>query len=479
MKKILKVISITAVVLVLCAGLGWGGWLWYDNNVDRSGWVESDGVTMYKDFHGKPVTGWQDIHGLRYYFDENFALYTGWLEQDGVCYYLNSEGFLHIGWLELDGEHFFLNSDGSLATGWLGIGTDTYYFGNRGVMQTGWMELEDTRHYINEDGTLATGWLEQDSGVLYLDARGTPLTGWQDIGEDTYYLDEEGYLLTGWQEMNGQTYLFGETGPMVTGWAETEKGRCYFLEHGPMATDWQIIDSESYFFGADGAMYTGWLEQGEYRYYFGNDGIMVDSPTEIDGETYYFSPRGICVLLVNPWHSLDAEYTVDLVEVEDGWKVDKACLEALEKMLADCRAAGLEPAFSSAYRDEDAQRTVWKEYVQRYMAQGYDEETANSMTAKYVAQPGTSEHHTGLAVDIVGLDYYGKSQPGATTAVHQWLREHCWEYGFILRYEADKQSITGFAPEAWHFRYVGTLVSMDMKDSGLCLEEYLGAVTPP
>ena len=475
MKKTVKIISAMLVLLAL----GWGGWLWYDNNVDRSGWLEQDGVTMYKDFHGKPVTGWQDIHGLRYYFDENHALHRGWLEDGGNTYYMNEEGFLHIGWLELENEHFFLNSDGILATGWTEIGGGTYYFGDRGLMHTGWLELENTRHYINEDGTLARGWLELEEGILYLDEQGTPLTGWQEMGEDTYRFDEKGILLTGWQEIDGRTYLFGETGPMVTGWAETEKGKCYFLEDGPMVTDWQVIGGESYYFTEEGTMHTGWLEQGEYLYYLDADGTMADSPTEIDGKTYYFSPLGVYVLLVNPWHPLDADYTADLVEVENGWDVDMACLEALEKMLSDARAAGLSPAFSSAYRNEAEQKAVWKQYVDRYMAQGYDEATANAMTAQYVAQPGTSEHHTGLAVDIVGEDYYGRGQAGATTAVHQWLREHCWEYGFILRYQADKQSITGFAPEAWHFRYVGTLVSMDMKDSGLCLEEYLGAVVTP
>ena len=479
MKKTLKRVSIALAAALLIGALGWGGWLWYDNNVDRSGWTEADGVTMYKDFHGKPVTGWQEIHGLRYYFDENHALHTGWLENGGSTYYLNNEGFLHIGWLELEQEHFFLNAEGILAMGWQDIGSDTYYFGDRGVMHTGWLELEGQRHYILEDGKLATGWLELEDGVLYLDEQGTPLTGWQELAGETYRFDSEGYLLTGWQEIDGLCYLFGETGPMVTGWAETEKGTCYFLEQGPMATDWQTIDGERYFFGSEGAMHTGWLEQGEYRYYLGDNGIMADSPTEIDGETYYFSPQGIWVLLVNPWHPLDGDYTANLTEVEEGWRVDKSCLEALEKMLADCRAAGLRPAFSSAYRNEADQEAVWKQYVQRYMAQGHDEATANAMTAQYVARPGTSEHHIGLAVDIVGADYFGKGKAGDTTAVHQWLREHCWEYGFILRYEASKQSITGFAPEAWHFRYVGTLVSMDLKDSGLCLEEYLGAVNTP
>lgn len=479
MKKALKRIALTLVILTLLGAAGWGGWFWYDNNIDRSGWEEADGVTIYKDFHGKPVTGWQEIHGLRYYFDEDHGLHTGWLEDISGTYYMTGEGFPHVGWLELEEEHFFLHPDGTLATHWQEIGGNTYYFDDRGAMQTGWLEQEGLRHYLNEDGILQTGWLELEGHILYLDDRGTPLTLWQELEENTYRFDENGFLLTGWQEIDGQHYLFGEAGPMVTGWAETDRGRCYFLENGPLATDWQVIDGSSYYFGTDGVLHTGWLEQGEYLYYLDENGVMATGPTEIDGETCYFSPLGVYVLLVNPWHPLAEDYTVDLVEIEDGWRVDRACLEALEKMLSDARAAGLEPAFSSTYRNEADQRAVWKQYVERYMAQGHDEATANAMTASYVAVPGTSEHHTGLAVDIVGEDYYGRGTAGATMAVQQWLREHCWEYGFILRYEASKQSITGFAPESWHFRYVGTLVSMDMKDSGLCLEEYLGAVAAP
>ena len=88
---------------------------------------------------------------------------------------------------------------------------------------------------------------------------------------------------------------------------------------------------------------------------------------------------------------------------------------------------------------------------------------ARAKALQSVAIPGTSEHHLGLAVDIVG------------TAAQAWLAEHCWEYGFILRYTGDKAHITGIIDEPWHFRYVGTEVSLDMQYSGLCLEEYLGA----
>ena len=90
-------------------------------------------------------------------------------------------------------------------------------------------------------------------------------------------------------------------------------------------------------------------------------------------------------------------------------------------------------------------------------------EEAYEKALETVAIPGTSEHHLGLAVDLLGEEAIA------------WFREHCWDYGFIVRYAAEKESYTGIIDEPWHFRYVGTEVSLDMKDSGLCLEEYLGA----
>ena len=59
------------------------------------------------------------------------------------------------------------------------------------------------------------------------------------------------------------------------------------------------------------------------------------------------------------------------------------------------------------------------------------------------------------------------------TAEQKWLMEHCWEYGFILRYPTDKSEITGIGYEPWHYRYVGREAALAMRDSGLCLEEYV------
>ena len=90
-----------------------------------------------------------------------------------------------------------------------------------------------------------------------------------------------------------------------------------------------------------------------------------------------------------------------------------------------------------------------------------------------MAPPGTSEHQTGLAVDIMATDYPVLDEKQAQTEEQQWLMEHCWEYGFILRYPTDKSSVTGIGYEPWHYRYVGQETAASIYERGLCLEEYI------
>ena len=78
----------------------------------------------------------------------------------------------------------------------------------------------------------------------------------------------------------------------------------------------------------------------------------------------------------------------------------------------------------------------------------------------------------GLALDIVSTSYQALTKKQERTQEQKWLMEHCWEYGFILRYPNDKSEITGIGYEPWHYRYVGREVALDIRDSGLCLEEY-------
>lgn len=107
-----------------------------------------------------------------------------------------------------------------------------------------------------------------------------------------------------------------------------------------------------------------------------------------------------------------------------------------------------------------------------FQQQLYDQFTANTAgdgEAPIVAPPGFSEHETGLAFDFsetVGLDYQG-------TGDFLWLNENCDKYGFIIRYAADKEEITGYRPEPWHFRYVGIPHAKYMTENNICLEEYI------
>ena len=171
------------------------------------------------------------------------------------------------------------------------------------------------------------------------------------------------------------------------------------------------------------------------------------------------------VILVNAAHPIPDYYTADPVIVEDWHRVDRRCYEPLMKMLSDCTDAGIEYIFNCGYRTLQEQTDILEKRTQEHMEEfDLDFDEARKMALETVAVPGTSEHQMGLAVDISG------------EAANIWLAEHCWEYGFILRYPADKEDITGITNEPWHFRYVGVEVAMDMKDTGLCLEEYLGAV---
>ena len=189
---------------------------------------------------------------------------------------------------------------------------------------------------------------------------------------------------------------------------------------------------------------------------------------EIDGQLYHFTPKGIMVVLVNADLPVPSYYTPDLTTYIPWHEVDTLMLEPLTKMLENCTAAGYPYEFNSAYRSIKVQQEILSLRTQEYEAKGYPKDQAYLEARKTVALPGTSEHHLGLAVDILNVK---DDVPQAL----EWLGQHCWEYGFIVRYAADKAEITGIVHEPWHFRYVGTRVSMEMKDSGLCLEEYLGA----
>lgn len=182
------------------------------------------------------------------------------------------------------------------------------------------------------------------------------------------------------------------------------------------------------------------------------------------------------LILVNPWNSLPDNYSVTLTQLKNGQSVDERCYPDLQEMMDACRAAGLSPVICSSYRTQEYQEGLFNNQVENLVAQGYSRAEAEKEAGTVVAVPGTSEHQLGLAVDIVDVNYQLLDRGQEETEVQKWLMEHCWEYGFILRYPESKSEITGIIYEPWHYRYVGKKAAKEITESGICLEEYLESI---
>ncbi len=142
-------------------------------------------------------------------------------------------------------------------------------------------------------------------------------------------------------------------------------------------------------------------------------------------------------------------------------------------MIAGAKAEGISLIVCSGYRDVAYQETLYSRKTAAYQAQGLSLERAQEEAKRWVARPGNSEHHTGLAVDIVTPSYQVLDSGFAGTPAAQWMAEHSAEYGFILRYPQGKEELTGVAWEPWHFRYVGIESAKEIYKEEICLEEFL------
>lgn len=196
------------------------------------------------------------------------------------------------------------------------------------------------------------------------------------------------------------------------------------------------------------------------------------------------APEMDYLILVNRENKLDKNYMpTDLVEIEDvipssilkvkysGTKANRTATEALGRMLEDAVAQGITNwQVSSAYRGYADQQKLVDQSVAKYQKNNpsWSKDRCLSATYNTVAPAGASEHMTGLAFDITvpGVSFTGTEQ-------QKWLHEHCYEYGFVVRFTEDKQSLTGFLAESWHFRYVGTEAAQVMTYNNWCLEEYV------
>ena len=184
------------------------------------------------------------------------------------------------------------------------------------------------------------------------------------------------------------------------------------------------------------------------------------------------------LLLANAENPLPQDWSIQTEEVQNGYEMDKRAAPAMREMIQAAKEDGVELMLCSAYRSIEKQQQLFDRSQQAYMAQGMSEEEAYAKTATETAIPGTSEHQTGLAADIVTPTYQMLDAGFADTPAGQWLSEHAAEYGFVLRYPQDKQEVTGIIYESWHYRFVGKTHAKLMKESGLCLEEYLQQEVP-
>ena len=181
--------------------------------------------------------------------------------------------------------------------------------------------------------------------------------------------------------------------------------------------------------------------------------------TDVPGFSY--------TMLVNKYNKLSSDFVPDnLVNFpsnyvkSDGKMGNSTMVEAFGKM-ADAlyNEKGLNIYVNSAYRSYQDQEDTYDRYLKLY---------GENYVKNNVSLPGFSEHQTGLGVDIKA----GSSNTFKGTDESKWLKENAYKYGFILRYEADKQEITGYKSEEWHYRYVGLETAKYIYENDITLEEY-------
>lgn len=196
---------------------------------------------------------------------------------------------------------------------------------------------------------------------------------------------------------------------------------------------------------------------------------LLEVPFEVDLDDWKY-------ILVNELHFLPQDFEPQLAKTYDGQSVDERIKEDLEQMIDDAKADGMNLLICSSYRDYKKQDSLMDKSIAKYVKSGMTYTEAFFKTKERIALTGASEHHTGLAVDIVGKSHQSLDSAQADTEEAKWLYEHAADYGFILRYPEDKEEQTMILFESWHYRYVGKEAAAFMKENNLCLEEFVELV---
>lgn len=174
------------------------------------------------------------------------------------------------------------------------------------------------------------------------------------------------------------------------------------------------------------------------------------------------------LVLVNRNHPKD-EMNPDLVQIDNIY-VDSRIEQNVRDFLTAAQAIDSQIHLISGYRSVEYQSQLYNSYVEQEMqTRGITQEEAEQIVQTYSQPGGSSEHQTGLAIDMSAVDSLNENDP----AIVSQLAAMAPDYGFVLRFLDGKQESTGIGYEDWHFRYVGKESARYMVDHHLTLEEYL------
>lgn len=195
--------------------------------------------------------------------------------------------------------------------------------------------------------------------------------------------------------------------------------------------------------------------------------LMVTTP--LNTAAPHNDVSGLLYLVNRQWR-VSKVYTPELREADVPGQVRRMRPEAaaaLEEMFAACKEdIGVKLTSVSGYRSYSKQSTLYSNKLSKV---GNSQARAD----EYVARPGASEHQLGMAMDVGQSGKTNLTASFGNTEGGKWVREHCWEYGFILRYEEGWEDVTGYKYEPWHVRYVGKEFAAMIYENVMPLETWL------
>ena len=218
------------------------------------------------------------------------------------------------------------------------------------------------------------------------------------------------------------------------------------------------------------------------------DEITLDYQYSINMEKYQaaiWSEDQAHLILANKQTPLGSNYVpaslskipADLTLYGKDVHLESTAALAAEAMVRELRSLGYtDIAITSGYRSYEYQQVLFNTYLSNEAAAHptWSQQQCEAEVLTYSARPGESEHQTGLCIDLISVNYVSLDESFAQNPAYAWLTENAHCFGFILRYPADKTTITGYAYEPWHYRFVGVEAATRIHEQGITLEEYLG-----